>query len=47
MLIILAIVLTFVLMVGVALGRNNVLKVPVVVVCYLSILVMVQLYFKN
>ena len=45
--IILAILLTFALMVGVALCRNNVLKVPVVVVCYLYILVLVQLYFNN
>ena len=45
--IILAIVLTFALMVGVALGRNNMLKVPVVVLCYLSILVLIQLYFEQ
>lgn len=45
--IILAIVLTFVLMVGMALGRNNMLKVPVVVLCYLSILVLIQLYFEQ
>jgi hypothetical protein len=29
------------------LGRNNVLKVPVVVLCYLSILVLIQLYFEQ
>jgi hypothetical protein len=45
--IILAIVLTFVLMVGMALGRNNMLKIPVVVLCYLSILVLIQLYFEQ
>ena len=47
MLIILAIVLTFALMVGMALGRNNMLKVTVVVLCYLSILVLIQLYFEQ
>jgi hypothetical protein len=45
--IILAIVLTFALMVGMALVRNNMLKVPVVVFCYLYILVLIQLYFKQ
>ena len=45
--IILAIVLTFALMVGMALGRNNMLKIPVVVLCYLSILVLIQLYFEQ
>ena len=45
--IVLGIVLAFALMIGVALGSNNVLKVPVVVVCYLSILVLIQLYFKQ
>lgn len=45
--IVLGIVLAFALMIGVSLGRNNVFKVPVVVVCYLSILVLIQLYFKQ
>lgn len=45
--ILLGIILAFALMVGMALGRNNMLKVPVVVVCYLSILVLIQLYFEK
>jgi hypothetical protein len=45
--IVLGIVLALSLMIGVALCRNHMLKVPVVVICYLSILVLIQLYFKR
>jgi hypothetical protein len=45
--IVLQIVFTFILMIGMALWKNNTLKVIIVSACYLYILVLIQLYFEQ